>query len=75
VILRPLCSISMDSTLFADMSDVALHMCDVELRVFDVEQSVAHRCAQCSTAVSKILGNISWIQIRLVSQSIFVVLD
>jgi hypothetical protein len=30
----------MDSTLFADMSDVALRMCDVELRVFYVEQSV-----------------------------------
>jgi hypothetical protein len=40
VILRPLCSMSMDSTLFADMSDVALRMCDVELCVFDVERSV-----------------------------------
>jgi hypothetical protein len=65
----------MDSTSFPDMSDNALHMCDVELRVFDVEQSMLRRCAQRSTAVSKILGNLSWMQIRPVSQSMFVVLD
>jgi hypothetical protein len=40
VTLRPLCSMSMDSTLFTDMSDVALCMCDVELGMFDVERSV-----------------------------------
>jgi hypothetical protein len=30
----------MDSMLFADVSDVALRMCDAELCVFDVERSV-----------------------------------
>jgi hypothetical protein len=36
-ILHSLCSMSMGSTLFADVSDVALLMCDVELRVFGGE--------------------------------------
>jgi hypothetical protein len=40
VMLHSLCSMSIDSTSFADVSDVALRMCDVELRVFDGEQSV-----------------------------------
>jgi hypothetical protein len=38
-ILGSLCSMSMDSTSLADVSDVALLMCDVELHVFDEERS------------------------------------
>jgi hypothetical protein len=38
-ILGSLCSMSMDSTSLADVSDVALLMCDVELHVFDGERS------------------------------------
>jgi hypothetical protein len=69
---------SMDLVLFANVCDVALHVCDVALRVFDGERSVLRTqvCnTQLPTPVSKILGNVSGIQIGPVSLSMFVVLD
>ena len=41
MIVRSFCSMLIDSMLLADVSDVALCMCGVELRVFDGERSVS----------------------------------
>jgi hypothetical protein len=46
---------SMDSTSFADVSDVALLMCAVEVRVFDGEQSELRKvCATLNCCIQDI---------------------